>query len=259
MPSDDSRRRRYHPIKGAAQSWGDGKNQKLDGKLDDIVEGFLVCAQGKHAAALAMEQREREWAEESRLREEREAWRAAEEKRRSNFQEAAARWSAAQELRAFRAACEGSLRSKLPIGSELSSGAVKWLTWADGTVNAMDPLHGDFLPKAILELRLRELSPSQLASLRTSAQAMRVSFDDVISWLYKAAAMDPNEAIIDRVEQIVAIAGYRTILTGESEYWAWLRGSNQALEGRTPIEWLAQGRIRAVAECVANAVSGRAH
>lgn len=247
----------YHPIKGAAQSWGDGKNLKLDGKLDEIAEGFLVFAHGKHAAALEWEQRQREWAEESRLREEREAWQKAEEKRRGVFKEAATQWGAAQELRAFREACERTLRSKLPAGGELSLRATKWLAWADDMVNAMDPLRGDFLPRAIYEGQMRELSPAQLASLRTSAHTIQVLFDDVVSWLVKAAAMDPSATIIELAEQITTVASYRNKVAGESEYYAWLRTPTAALEGRPPLEWLAQGRIHVVAKYVATTVSGK--
>jgi hypothetical protein len=247
----------YHPIKGAAQSWGDGKNQKLDGKLDEIAEGFVVFTQGKHAADLASEQRRREWAEESRLREEREAWQKAEEKRRDVFKEAATQWEAAQELQAFREACEGTLRSKLPAGGELSLRATKWLAWADDVVNAMDPLRGNFLPRAVLEGQMRELSPAQLASLRASAHTIRVLFDDVVSWLVKAAAKDPSATIIELVEQITAVASYRSKVAGESEYYAWLRTPTAALEGRPPLEWLAQGHIQVVAKYVAPTVSGK--
>jgi hypothetical protein len=35
----------YEP-QGARKSWSDGKVQKLDEKLTENVEGFIICAQG---------------------------------------------------------------------------------------------------------------------------------------------------------------------------------------------------------------------
>ncbi len=102
---------------------------------------------------------------------------------------------------------------------------------------------------------MRELSPAQLASLRASAQTLQVLFDDVVSWLAKAAAKDPSATIIELAELITTIASYRTKVAGELGYYAWLRKPAAALEGRSPLGWLAEGCIHGVAKYVVTTAS----
>jgi len=99
----------YEPV-GGRKSWGDGKNTKLEDKLSDAVPEFVACAQGKHAAALAWKERQRQWAEEERRRREAEARERKEQEQRDVLFGAANAWRKAEDLQAFRLACEGHLR-----------------------------------------------------------------------------------------------------------------------------------------------------
>lgn len=139
----------YEP-QGARKSWSDGKFQKLDEKLTEIVEGFIVCAQGKHAAHLKWEEQRRQWADEARRREEAEKKRQDEEKRRNLLREAAIRWREANVMREFRAACEKKLRAQRAHGT-LTADEEAWLLWADSVVDRNDPLKSSLLEQSIAE------------------------------------------------------------------------------------------------------------
>ena len=136
----------YHPP-GARKSWGDGKNQKLETKLADIVEGFVFCAQGKHAQELAWADRQRVWAEEERLRREAVAREKAEQERDEELRTAARDWAEAESLRKFRAACEKELRGH-HTEETLAPGESAWLDWVDSRIVALDPLQ-DFLKRSL--------------------------------------------------------------------------------------------------------------
>ncbi|ACB74345.1 hypothetical protein Oter_1057 [Opitutus terrae PB90-1] len=139
----------YEP-QGARKSWSDGKVQKLDEKLTEIVEGFIICAQGKHAAHLKWEAQRQQWAEEARRREEAERQRQEEEKRRNLFRESALRWREANLMREFRAACEAKLRGQKADGT-LTADEEAWLLWADSVVDRNDPLKGSLLERSLTE------------------------------------------------------------------------------------------------------------
>ena len=133
----------YHP-EGARKSWGDGKNTKLEDKLADAAPGFVICAQGKHAQELEWAERQRRWDEEARLRREEEDRKRKEDERRGVLLAAAKIWSAAEELKAFRAACEGRLRNTSPEGA-LTELQKNWLEWVDHVIAETNPLSAGFL------------------------------------------------------------------------------------------------------------------
>jgi len=54
------------------KSWADGKTQRLIQKLPEVIEGFIAAADGLRRKRLEIEERNRRWAEEARLRAERE-------------------------------------------------------------------------------------------------------------------------------------------------------------------------------------------
>lgn len=139
----------YHP-QGAQKSWGDGKNIKLDTKLTDIVEGCLICAKGKHVQQTAWRERERQWAEAARLREEQERLRKEETARRTAFRTAAQHWTEAQALRDFHAACEEGLKAQRPDGA-LNDRDQRWLDWGMALIRSVDPLTAGYLEKGVAE------------------------------------------------------------------------------------------------------------
>ena len=133
----------YHP-QGARKSWGDGKHQKLENKIGDIAEGFVICAVGNHEIDVAREAERRRWEEEYRLRREAEIRAKAEEARGEELRAAARDWNEAESLRKFRAACEMDLRSHSTEGT-LAPGESAWLDWVDARIQGLDPLQNGYL------------------------------------------------------------------------------------------------------------------
>lgn len=246
----------FHP-EGVSKSWGDGKNIKLETKLDDAAEGFLVCANGIHAQNLEWDARHRRWEEEARLREEREAWRQAQLKMQTAFQEASDQWIKAESLRRFRTACEQALRSRSAV-TPLSAFEDRWLEWADRVVASLDPLKGDYLTKALQSARVCELNPAQLASVKKSADALGIQSTEVESWIAKGASDAAGATAADLVESLAAIARYRVAFPDFAAFRKWLDAPSDMLENRSPLEWLAQGRLKVIGEFATDGLSGQA-
>ena len=83
---------------GYRKSWADGKTQRIDDLLDDFIVGAIKVA------IIAKEERlerERHWAEENRLRAEREAQRHAAEKFIKELEDKAQAWAKSQQIQAF--------------------------------------------------------------------------------------------------------------------------------------------------------------
>ncbi|HXX57445.1 MAG TPA: hypothetical protein VEI96_05535 [Thermodesulfovibrionales bacterium] len=83
---------------GYRKSWSDGKTQRLEDLLDDFIIGAIKVGIISREERLA---RERQRAEESRLRAEREAQRLAAEKFIKDLEENALSWSKSQQILAF--------------------------------------------------------------------------------------------------------------------------------------------------------------
>lgn len=133
--------------RGIRYSWSDGKIQKLEFLLTEILAGIVVAAEYKRSARLEHEARQRRWAEEERIRNERAARIALERKRRSRLTEALDGWRAAEELRRF---CEEVEKRRLNGSLEVDD-ASEWLAWARGIASKSDPFENGYFPDAISE------------------------------------------------------------------------------------------------------------
>lgn len=133
----------YHP-QGSRKSWSDGKIQKLGDQISEVVEGFVICAQGKHAQELEWAAQRKRWDEEAKARENAERRRAEEESRRVELQEAAKNWDLAQTITAFVDRCEAQLRGGLSTTEQ-----EQWISWARRVAQSLDPLNTGFLAKAV--------------------------------------------------------------------------------------------------------------
>lgn len=136
----------YHP-QGSRKSWSDGKIQKLDDQISEVVEGFVICAQGKHAQELEWAAQRRRWDEEARARAEAERRRAEEESRRVELHNAAKSWDLARTVTAFVDTCEAQLR-----GGALTTEQEQWISWARQVARSLDPLHAGFLTRGVTKL-----------------------------------------------------------------------------------------------------------
>lgn len=119
--------------------WRDSKSELLESQLSKIVAGFIRLALAERA------EKERRAAEEraqQRLLEERAKLEAAikiEESKVSALRNAAARWSRAQQIRAFICA---SREAAIQNGQSIEPGSPfgEWILWAERQADRLDPL-----------------------------------------------------------------------------------------------------------------------
>lgn len=120
---------------GTRHSWKDGKTRRLEDALNDVVVGLLEAALQKKAQR---EEQERRRLRQEELERQREAARQRARQERARVRRLERLWEAANEhqrLRAFMAQLHDVVGSVDP-DTELG----RWLSWADGHVNRLDPL-----------------------------------------------------------------------------------------------------------------------
>jgi len=132
---------------GIRQSWSDGKIQKLESLLPEVLAGISVAAEQRRSRRLESEEQERRWAEEKRIREELAARITLERKRRTRLTEAVNGWHRAEKIRRFCEEVEKRILNE-SIGENDTS---KWLVWARGVASKSDPFENGYLHDAILD------------------------------------------------------------------------------------------------------------
>jgi len=132
--------------------WRDGKSQLLESQISKVVAGFIRLALADRADA---EKRAAEARERQRLEEERAKLEAAikiEQAKVNALRNTAARWSRAEQIRAFIcAAREAAIQNgqSLEPGSPFS----EWVLWAERQADRLDPLKET--PASILDQKPR--------------------------------------------------------------------------------------------------------
>ena len=129
----------YH-AQGYRKSWSDGKTQRLEDLLDDFIVGAIKVA------IIAKEERlerERQWAEESRLRAEREAQRLAAEKFIKDLEENAQAWNKSQQVRAFIESVEKEYAER-SLSPEDQEKLKEWLAKAKRYADWLNPITRGF-------------------------------------------------------------------------------------------------------------------
>jgi hypothetical protein len=123
--------------------WTDRPNKPLEEQLNDIMIGFIVTAEALRARRLR-------WEEEARQRREAERRYHIEEKRRGTLNKHVESWHHCRLLREYLQACEQSIATGKDA-LEPSSGGVRWLAWARGYADRLDPLKNGRLEMAVHE------------------------------------------------------------------------------------------------------------
>jgi hypothetical protein len=119
------------------RTWSDGKRQRLEMCLHDIMIGLVQAAEGAKIARQAEEQRRREWAEAERLRQlEAERWKREKDRREELHRQAQA-WSRAVELQNYVSALKEAGRTHLQLDPD--GRLSRWIRWAEGYVSDLDP------------------------------------------------------------------------------------------------------------------------
>lgn len=118
---------------GVKTTWSDGKMQRLEACLDEFVVGLRVAAKAKAEYEAKRERERREDTERAIRRQIEEQRRREEEERIKELLRQVDLWIRSQQVRAFVATFKDNR-------TELDVGTAKWLEWAEGVADRMDPL-----------------------------------------------------------------------------------------------------------------------
>lgn len=124
---------------GARKTWSDGRKQRVEEALNDVLAGLIVVAEAKRQHDIELESQRREWAETERRRLELEQLRRQEAEQLKALEQEAILWARSQQLRAYIAAVE---HEALARGTSPEPGGKLhgWLAWARRHADRLDPL-----------------------------------------------------------------------------------------------------------------------
>lgn len=157
---------------GIRRTWRDGKAQRLDVMLDDIVEGLekMADAARRWDEARRLEKEERKRRERAAAEEAKRC--AQEKKRRRKLLREARRWQLTRQVRGYLADLR-SVVEELCGPIEPDTNNAQWFSWAENFVNEGDPLrqHEDILQEKIAQLAAaRATSVPQQSTQDTTVQ-----------------------------------------------------------------------------------------
>lgn len=132
------------------KSWSDGKRQKIENRLNDIVFGFAVAAEGKCERRRALERQEQERREWERIRYQKAQEIRKEEERLKELHQEVDNWHRSERIRAYVEAVRLDAQSP---GSESSSDLSAWIEWALSHADRLDPLKPN--PPSILDEKVK--------------------------------------------------------------------------------------------------------
>lgn len=121
------------------QSWSDGKRQRVEDMLNEVMVSLVTVAVAERAAKEEAARREGEWQEEQRVRAEWERERVLAEAQLKQLREDAESWRTAQRIREFIIAAEMEGAARASAGSH-DVELLAWLTWARAVADGIDPL-----------------------------------------------------------------------------------------------------------------------
>jgi hypothetical protein len=138
-------------VRGLRRSWGDGKRQKVEGLVDDIVGGMVTYLAGIKARREERERWQRDWDRRQRLAALARAREERESRRREFLKRFVALSTEADKLKSFLA----RLRERMPASP--SGELVRMTEW---TEMRLQRLEGELTPERIADaLQERELFP----------------------------------------------------------------------------------------------------
>jgi hypothetical protein len=126
------------PYYGHERTWSDGKRQRVETCLKDVMIGVVEVLEGRKAARREAAERQRRLAEEERRRQEAaERW-EREKDRREELQRQAQTWSRTHELRMYLTALRSAAQTQLQ--EEPDGRLARWVRWAEAYVDGIDPM-----------------------------------------------------------------------------------------------------------------------
>jgi hypothetical protein len=133
---------------GARKTWCDGRKQRVEEALNDVIAGLVVVAEAKQRHQIEMERQRRERAEAERRRLELEQRRREEAEQLKALEHEATLWARSQQLRAYIDAVEREAL-KRGILAEPGSKLYGWLEWARRRADCLDPLGTDLIVQIV--------------------------------------------------------------------------------------------------------------
>ena len=124
---------------GARKTWIDGRRQRLEDVLNDVVVGLVTFAEAERRAREERERQRLEWEAERARQAELERRRREEEARRQELEHEAEVWARAKNLRNYVEAVECQARM-VGVGLELGTELRCWLDWARQHADRLDPM-----------------------------------------------------------------------------------------------------------------------
>jgi hypothetical protein len=131
---------------GQRCKWGDGKVQRLEEMLPEVVVGIELASNQLRLRRLERAERERRWAEERRHREELAKRIKIEKERRAQLEAASNAW---QRAAAICRLCD-EVERRAHIDARFAPDVAKrWLAWARAVAAKHDPFENDYLAQAV--------------------------------------------------------------------------------------------------------------
>jgi hypothetical protein len=156
-----------HYPRGGRKSWSDGRHQRLEKFLDEIVEAIIAIGAALKEERLKREEQQRRWAEEHRIYAEKQRKREQEVARHRALEEQAQRWQTAERLREFVQTCRHALAGRNEMGPE--SAARRWIDWAFLHTDRIDPVRNGWLDQVVLALPEDVMGPVRAQASATLA------------------------------------------------------------------------------------------
>lgn len=124
----------HYACRGIRQSWADGKKQRLEGCLNDVIVGLVAAAQLIRQRRLEHEERMRAWQVEEARRAAVQRRRELEQGRIRALHRVLDDWQNAQLIREYVADARRAL-----LGAEPTSDLARWLSWVEEYAERIDP------------------------------------------------------------------------------------------------------------------------
>jgi hypothetical protein len=126
-----------------SRAWHDGKAQRLEDLLGEIVAGTLHQGEVLRLQRLEREEWHRRWEEEQHLRELQEGARKKEQAKRRDFRAQVEKWNLCKMMREYIVERERTLENTT-LEPEIKRQVLDWVAWAKQYVERIDPLHKQF-------------------------------------------------------------------------------------------------------------------
>lgn len=132
------------------KKWSDRKTSRIEDSLDEIVKAIQLAGEALRLHAIERAEEEMRRQEEARKYYVRQRLLEQEEARCRALEHQSEIWEKTDRLRAFIEACRNNLANQGDLGTD--SPAKRWLAWATRYANDIDPLLGEYLKTAIVNL-----------------------------------------------------------------------------------------------------------